>query len=78
MWVNDISLYSVYMYFLEKKDPQLGQQECLTLIWDIIKLQTMSSSCNYLVKILLVPETKANGQFHNCQSWSFITVHGQF
>jgi len=19
-----------------------------------------------------------NGQFHNCQSWSFITVHGQF
>jgi len=20
----------------------------------------------------------SNGQFHNCQSWSFLTVHGQF
>ena len=20
----------------------------------------------------------SNGQFHNCQSWSFITVHGHF
>ena len=23
-------------------------------------------------------EKQDNGQFHNCQSWSFITVHGQF
>ena len=22
--------------------------------------------------------SSSNGQFHNCQSWSFITVHGQF
>jgi len=23
-------------------------------------------------------ENEQVGQFHNCQSWSFITVHGQF
>ena len=26
--------------------------------------------------VLLIQQS--NGQFHNCQSWSFITVHGQF
>jgi len=25
-----------------------------------------------------VEENYANGQFHNCQSWSFIAVHGRF
>jgi len=34
------------------------------------RLSGYFTSCLYKLKF--------NGQFHNCQSWSFITVHGQF
>jgi len=31
-----------------------------------------------IIKVPRNIDLSANDKFHNCQSWSFITVHGQF
>jgi len=44
-----------------------------TLTDEGLRWQNSRGSCMFMPCIIC-----DNGQFHNCQSWSFISVHGQF
>jgi len=57
-----------------------GAWTIITLIWFTYNtdyLESLNKFVTIIFSLCIMVACKYNGQFRNCQSWSFITVHGQ-
>ena len=76
-----IFLGSLYSLLTEIK--RVRKQRTLAVTWTFLKgfdqcYAAAVYNWNELLAVEIMWPTYTNGQFRNCQSWSLITVHGQY
>jgi len=81
--VLQIFIFLGSLYFLLEEINRVREQRALAVTWTFLKRfdQCYAAAVynwNKLLAVEIMWQKYTNGQFRNCQSWSLITVHGQF